>query len=71
MQKDHCLNYNHGRPNAPVRFCSMCGEVVNKNISAEVCDLERHAKKGVQETNTVWIAVNNSFNKGHGYPSNL
>ncbi len=43
--EDRCLNYNHGRPNAPVRFCSMCGEVVNKNISAEVCDRERHAKK--------------------------
>jgi len=49
----------------------MCGEVVNKNISAEACDLEKHAKKSVQETNTVGIAVNNSFNRGHGYPSDL
>ncbi len=40
-----CLNYNHGRPNAPVRFCPICGEVVNKNISAEVCGEEKHARK--------------------------
>ncbi len=43
--EDRCPNYNHGRPNAPVRFCSMCGEVVNKSISAEVCSEEKHAKK--------------------------
>jgi len=40
-----CLNYNHGRPNVPVRFCCMCGEVVNKNISAEVCSEEKHTKE--------------------------
>lgn len=44
-REDHCPNYNHGRPNAPVRFCSMCGEVVNKNISAAVCSEEKRAKK--------------------------
>ena len=44
--KDRCLNYNHGHPNAPVRFCPMCGEVVNKNISAETCCTEeKHATK--------------------------
>jgi hypothetical protein len=32
-----CRNYNHGRANAPVRFCPTCGEVVNNNISAEEC----------------------------------
>ena len=24
---NRCLNFNHGRANAPVRFCPMCGEV--------------------------------------------
>ncbi len=43
--EERCLNSNHGHPNAPVRLCSMCGEVVNKNISAEVCNEEKHAKK--------------------------
>jgi len=41
----HCLNHNHGRSNAPVRFCPMCGQVVNKNISVEVCSEEKHAEK--------------------------
>ncbi len=40
-----CLNYNHGRANAPVRFCPTCGEVVNNNISAEECSEEKHAGK--------------------------
>lgn len=40
-----CLNYNHGRANAPVRFCPTCGEVVNKNISSEECSEEKHASK--------------------------
>jgi hypothetical protein len=40
-----CLNYNHGRPNAPVRFCPACGEVVNNDISVEVCKEEKHARK--------------------------
>jgi len=43
--KERCLNYNHGRPNVPVRFCTMCGGVVNKNIAAVVCSKESHAKK--------------------------
>ena len=46
-----CLNYNHGRPDAPVRFCPMCGEVVNMNISKEVCSEEKHKGKR-RETNT-------------------
>jgi len=40
-----CLNYNHGRANAPVRFWPTCGEVVNNNISAEECSEEEHAGK--------------------------
>lgn len=44
-EKDRCLNFNHGRPDAPVRFCPMYGEVVNQNISPELCSEEEHAKK--------------------------
>ena len=40
------------------------GEVVNKNISAEVCSEEKHKKNKVRETGTVWIAVNKSINRG-------
>ena len=49
-----CLNYNNGRPNAPVRFCPMCGEVVNNNISAEECSDEKHAGKR-REANTYCV----------------
>jgi hypothetical protein len=40
-----CLNYNHGRPNAPVRYCPMCGEVVNQNIVEKMCSKESHTEK--------------------------
>lgn len=40
-----CRNYNHGRANAPVRFCPTCGELVNNNISAAECSEEKHARK--------------------------
>ena len=43
--KERCRNFNHGHANAPMRFCSMCGEVVNKNIAAAACSEEKHAKK--------------------------
>jgi hypothetical protein len=43
--KDRCPNFNHWRSNAPVHFCSMCGAVVNKNISAQVCNEEVHARR--------------------------
>jgi len=39
-----CPNFNHGRMNAPVRFCSMCGEVVNQDIPTKSCTKEEHAK---------------------------
>ncbi len=39
-----CPNFNHGRPNAPVRFCSMCGNVVNNRIPEKECSEEKHAK---------------------------
>jgi len=38
-----CRNRNHGRHNAPVRYCSMCGEVVNENIILKECSDAEHA----------------------------
>jgi hypothetical protein len=45
IQKNSCPNFNHGRVNAPVRACPMCGDVVNKNIPIKDCSEEEHAKK--------------------------
>ncbi|MBW1773351.1 MAG: hypothetical protein JRJ51_12860 [Deltaproteobacteria bacterium] len=44
-QQSKCPNLNHRRTNAPVRFCSTCGEVVNKGILSRKCTEEEHAKK--------------------------
>jgi len=43
-QENRCLNTNHSRTNAPVRFCPMCGEVVNINIPIKNCTQDEHAK---------------------------
>jgi len=43
-QNGICRNWNHSHPNAPVRGCPMCGEVVNRNIPARKCSEEEHAK---------------------------
>ena len=45
IQTNNCLNFNHGRVNAPVRACSMCGDVVNGTIPTKNCSEEEHAKK--------------------------
>jgi hypothetical protein len=37
-----CQNMNHGRTNAPVRHCPMCGEIVNRAIRSN-CDEAKHA----------------------------
>ncbi|NCN42203.1 hypothetical protein GW916_13250 [bacterium] len=34
---------NHSRANAPVRYCSGCGEIVNKTIKAS-CNETKHAQ---------------------------
>lgn len=39
-----CLNFNHVRPNPPVRCCPMCGEVVSSKIPQKVCREEKHVK---------------------------
>lgn len=44
MQEKPCPNLNHRRTNVPVRFCPMCGEMVNSKIPAQVCNEEKHTK---------------------------
>ncbi|MGZ3770153.1 MAG: hypothetical protein ACXVCP_14570 [Bdellovibrio sp.] len=39
-----CANMNHGKLNAPVRNCPMCGIVVNKVIRTH-CDDTKHAAR--------------------------
>jgi len=39
-----CPNFNHRRSNAPVRYCPLCGEVVNSKIAQKVCSEEKHVK---------------------------
>jgi len=43
MQRERCLNFNHRRANAPVRFCPLCGAVVNEAILMRECSAEKHA----------------------------
>ena len=43
-QRTVCPNLNHRRSDAPVRFCSICGEVVNKDIHLRRCAEEKHAE---------------------------
>ena len=41
---NRCPNLNHGRKDAPVRFCPSCGKVVNGNAPPKKCSEERHAE---------------------------
>jgi hypothetical protein len=43
MQGKRCTNFNHRRANAPVRFCSFCGAVVNEAILIRECSEVKHA----------------------------
>jgi len=45
MQENNCPNFNHRRTNAAVRFCPMCGGVVNERIAIGKCGEEKHAKE--------------------------
>ena len=45
LQVKRCPNFNHRHANAPVRFCPMCGEVVNEDIPIRKCNAEEHAKR--------------------------
>ena len=49
-QGEKCPNFNHGRTNAPVRYCLMCGEVVNENIPPRECNKTEHARKRRQRS---------------------
>jgi len=42
-QGNKCPNFNHGRADAPVRFCPLCGEVVNEDIPIRKCKERKHA----------------------------
>lgn len=41
---ERCKNMNHSRPNAPVRVCPNCGEVVNRAVVAN-CNEAKHAQR--------------------------
>lgn len=41
MSEDRYSNFNHERPNPPIRFYCLCGAAVNKDISENSCD-EQH-----------------------------
>lgn len=43
VREERCTNCNHWKTNVLVRFCSMCGEVVNKKIPMMQCAEEEHA----------------------------
>ena len=43
VKEGRCPNFNHRRSNAPVRCCSICGEVVNEKIPTKACKEEEHA----------------------------
>lgn len=40
-----CLNFNHGRANAPIRACPMCGVIVNGALVAGRCTELSHAER--------------------------
>jgi hypothetical protein len=44
-KRNNCPNYNHGRSNAPVHFCPVCGEVVNEDIHIRKCNVEEHTRR--------------------------
>ena len=45
MRGEICANCNHWKSNILVRFCSMCGEVVNEKIPMKRCPEEEHGIK--------------------------
>jgi len=45
-QLNRCPNFNHRRANAPVRFCPLCGAVVNEAILMRECSEEISRRGG-------------------------
>ncbi len=45
MSSDGCRNQNHSKMNVAVRYCSGCGNIVNKNIPEKKCSTESHARR--------------------------
>lgn len=45
MSQIRCRNFNHSRTYVTVRFCTLCGEVVNGDISSRRCSEAEHAKR--------------------------
>ncbi len=60
-----CENYNHGRPNAPVRCCPSCGGVVNQNMPIKKCTQGEHAKNR-RERNTFCVHCGEQLIKSNG-----
>lgn len=42
MALNSCSNLNHGRSDAPVRFCPQCGTVVNARVIPRRCSQDSH-----------------------------
>ena len=45
MKRTSCPNLNHRKPNATVRCCAACGEVVNERVPTKRCSQEEHAAR--------------------------
>ena len=57
-RRSYCPNLNHGRRNAPVRFCPMCGEVQMKTSPSRRVPKRNTQKADLKETSIVWIVAN-------------
>lgn len=63
MKLERCTNLNHTKSNVTVRFCSACGEVVNKSISKSHCSDQVHAAR-VKQRNRFCVDCGRPLFKG-------
>ncbi len=54
MARRGCLNFNHGRPEPPVRVCPSCDETVNVRIPEKQCTEREHNR--MKRNRNVWVA---------------